>query len=282
MPIVFLLVLPELLAISEPAPPQQAQSSSATLSDSELVHKAETTRTRALTLREQPNQAWPQLQEAMKAYEELHRRGIRNPTLYLHLGNLYFISGRAGDAVFSFRRGLQLAPAHPLLRSNLNLARQQVLYHKNTGCGRPPIDSRPPWLPRFQMADWMLIVIWLAFLACCVCATRAWMKRDRRLWIVGGAGFALVLLVGGLMVVLDHYDRPDSEHPFLVIRKEGSSEKPLLLRLGNGARYPTTSSIPLRQGMEGELLTKRGGWVQMKLASGEVGWVPEESVLIAE
>ena len=51
------------------------------------------------------------------------------------------------------------------------------------------------------------------------------------------------------------------------------------LRTGNGTAFPTRIDALLPHGAEVRELGRRGGWVQVELAGGAVGWVPASAVL---
>jgi hypothetical protein len=53
------------------------------------------------------------------------------------------------------------------------------------------------------------------------------------------------------------------------------------LRSGNGSLYPRHPDLPqVNRGMEGSLLSERGGWVQVEFPGGASGWLPRDTVLI--
>jgi hypothetical protein len=71
----------------------------------------------------------------------------------------------------------------------------------------------------------------------------------------------------------------ESRHPIAVIANE------VLLRKGNGGSYELVEldgvGVRLHPGVEARALAARkNGWVQIKLASGVVGWVPRGQVLL--
>jgi hypothetical protein len=89
--------------------------------------------------------------------------------------------------------------------------------------------------------------------------------RDR--WSVPLAAVGLlgliVVAVAGITIVTD---RPD---PVLVLTADE------VLRTGNGPSFPARIEAPLPRGAEVTELARRGGWVQVQLPGGAVGWVPE-------
>jgi hypothetical protein len=53
----------------------------------------------------------------------------------------------------------------------------------------------------------------------------------------------------------------------------------VLLRRGDGLAFPPRYYTPINRGVEARRLFERGGWVQIELSGGEIGWVPRDSVL---
>ena len=52
-----------------------------------------------------------------------------------------------------------------------------------------------------------------------------------------------------------------------------------VLRKGNSAGYPARLEPKLPRGVEARKLGERGGWVQVRLAGGAVGWLPASAVM---
>ena len=212
---------------------------------------------------------------SLQAYEELHRRGARSSKLYLNLGTLYLFNDQLPQAISAYSRGLQLDPTNSTLRKQLQFARERVLYDRKDGFGHPPIENRPPWLPRFRVTQEWLWAPGLGWLCSCLAFTR-WKMTGRRFYVLFAIGiFVTVSLLSGLLMVLAYYDHQDQEATHVVI-----AEDDVLLRKGNSLAYPVVDERPLRPGMEAELLAQRGKWVQIELASGEVGWVLRDYVLM--
>ena len=51
-------------------------------------------------------------------------------------------------------------------------------------------------------------------------------------------------------------------------------------RTGNSSEYPPRLEHPLPAGVELRRLAERGGWVQVQLNGGPVGWVPRDHIII--
>ncbi|HZP02585.1 MAG TPA: hypothetical protein VFD30_20050, partial [Terriglobia bacterium] len=72
--------------------------------------------------------------------------------------------------------------------------------------------------------------------------------------------------------------RAAAAHPLVVIVKDK-----VPFQRGNGPSYSAHPDLPiLNQGMEAQCLHQRGDWLQIQFATGEIGWVPRDQVLIDE
>jgi hypothetical protein len=55
-----------------------------------------------------------------------------------------------------------------------------------------------------------------------------------------------------------------------------------MLKAGNGDSWPDRLRSRLPRGVEARQLARRGGWVQVELAGGAVGWIPKTKIVTAE
>ena len=240
----------------------------------EVARLAEDEFARGVEARDDRNKAIPHFLAAEQYFEELRRRGADNPQLYRNLGNAALLADDLSRAVLSYRRGLHLSPTDAGLRAGLEEARARVAYGSDGGFGPPSDDGRPPWLPRIG-SDWFVLGAAACYAVACVLLTRWLMVRGRR-WLFGGAAaLAAAGCLTSLLVLAVRSERQDRERPLAVICQDG-----VLLRKGDGLTYPPRYDTPLNKGVEARRLFERGGWVQIELSGGEVGWVPDGCVLI--
>ena len=91
-------------------------------------------------------------------------------------------------------------------------------------------------------------------------------------------GLAVLLVTAAaatLLTLTTAWENRGNEHALVVVARDG-----VLLRKGNGPDYPPRSEAPLNRGVEARLLYRRGGWLQVELAGGEVGWLPASAALV--
>lgn len=212
--------------------------------------------------------------EAAAEFEQLHKDGIHSAALYLALGNAEALAGHWPRAIWAYDCGLRRDPTDRALREQRDYARTLVNYPPE-GRGRPAADLWPDWLHRLSAGEWLLaaaIAYSLAWLA-----GGWWYVRRRTLPLVAMVGLLTAAIVTGAGWYLDvqesEYDR---DHPLAVVAADNTP-----LYRGNGPNYPLSADVPsLPAGMEVRVLHERGAWLQVQLATGEVGWLTRARVLL--
>jgi hypothetical protein len=241
--------------------------------DGELAERGAERFAEAVRLRGDPLKSRPVARESAEAFAELRRRGHDSPALCRNEGNAWLLAGETARAILTYRHGLRLDPTASTLRRCLAAARERVP-HVST-FGQPPTDNRPPWLPRFSFGSWHWAILFVLYGGACVAFTRWRMVRDRRplvwSWIFLGAG----VLAGGIFAGWAWYEAAQDDRPVVVI--VGDEVK---LRRGNSDDYPSAYNGALPYGAEARLVHRRGGWLQIQLAGGEIGWVSEREALL--
>ncbi len=242
------------------------------LDNAELARRGEEAFAAGVRQKASADRARPHFQSAAEHFEELRRRGARNPELYRNLGNSYLLAGDLPRAILSYRRGLRLAPGDEALRTNLARARALVAYPEEGAFARPAADERPAWLSR---AGWLFLLAFALYCAACAALLRWWAGRRAPALLLG------LLLLGGagalttVLVLQDRAGRAAAARPLVVIARDE-----VTLRKGNGEAYPPRAEAALNRGVEARLVFRRGGWLQIELGSGEVGWVPASAALV--
>ncbi|HXG13486.1 MAG TPA: BatD family protein [Gemmataceae bacterium] len=248
-------------------------TASAAVTDLDLVARAEAAFREGVRLADDgPAEARRSFREAARLYAELRGRGFCNAALCRNEGNAWLLGGDVARAILAYRRGLRLAPGDHALGEGLAHARDQVVYSSPGSFGRPTGDSRPPWLLRLSLGKHLGLALGCYSLGC-LALTRWWMTRRPSLPVIGGAALFVAATLGVLLAIREWQDRQEARYPLVVIADDG-----VLLYKGNGLAYPHYET-PLNAGVEARLLFVRGDWLQIELAGGEVGWVPQKYVL---
>jgi hypothetical protein len=195
---------------------------------------------------------------------------------WYNLGNARFLADQLPEAILAYCRGLRLDPNDAGIRANLDYARAKVSYHFGHR-GHPEVDSWPSSLYRpssFQV----LVAAFVLYALACVLFTRWFVTWRQPLLSRSVVVLVLAAITGVYWLHLESERDRQKQYPLVLIR-----DAHVPLRKGNGPSYPVNPDLPiLSRGMEARKMHERGGWLQIRFASGEIGWVEKTAVLVDE
>lgn len=211
--------------------------------------------------------------DAARGYDDLWRRGFRNPALARNRARAHRLAGDLPRAIAALHDGLAVARFDRSLQVELEDARAAVSY---------PLDGELAALCRPKPAATIgtrmspaeaYLATGLLWLLMCLAAVRFAMTRNG-VWVAfGGLCLACLLLLGGLWLHDRQHQTRAEARPLVIVGTDA------FLRKGNGDNWEPRLSQKLPRGVEARDLTCRGGWVQVELAGGIVGWLPEAAVI---
>lgn len=197
----------------------------------------------------------------------------RSAATALMRGRAHFLAGELPEAVRAFRDGLDTAPWDADLQRGLAHCRTRVAYPTEASpADRVRPDPVSSLRNRVSPTD-LLAAVAVGSLLVTLGLARRFTAADS--WstpaaVLGGIGLIAAFAAG---VVVDQQNRAEREHPVVVVAADA------VLRTGNGPSFPARVEPALPRGAEVRELGRRGGWVQVELPGGAVGWLPVASVL---
>ncbi len=244
-------------------------------SDADLLASAEQAFAQGIALRTDAVKARPAFAQSAAAYDELWRRNHHNPELALNRAHAHRLAGNLPAAIVALHEGLEVTRWNRSLQVALEDARGTVAYplvgNLATQCRpthAPSVSARMSPTEAWFLAGFLWLLVWVGL-------TRFAMTRT--VWYLAFVGLAFIALVLlGLLWRQDHRNRADEALPLVVVASEAT------LRRGNAEGFPARLENALPAGTEARELNRRGGWLQVQLASGVVGWLPRSAVLVNE
>lgn len=227
-----------------------------------------------IALRGNPVEARQRFRAAAETWQILQSQGIHNAALYRSEGNAWLLADEVPRAILAYRRGLRHSPSDAALRAGLEAAQKQVATKAAGGLGQPPVEQRPPWLPRVSFSWWSFALVLLVYALGWLSLAR-WLMVRRQALLVGAVGCLLVsTLLTVVLGLASLYEERANAFTLVVIAGDD-----VPLRRGNGFSY-SAHPQKLPRGAEAKLLFQRGDWLQIELSSGEIGWVPLSAALV--
>ncbi|HEV3436153.1 MAG TPA: hypothetical protein VG122_02265 [Gemmata sp.] len=261
-----LLILFAISPISSPG--------SAGLSDAAILAIAEQSFAEGTALRNDSAKARPAFARSAIGYDELWQRGYRNPDLTLNRAHTHRLAGDLPGAIAALHQGLAAARWSRPLQVALEDARSAVGYPL---VGDLASQCRPTSSPtignRMSPVEAWSIAALLWLLACGGMA-RFVMTRAGWWLMFAGLAMAVLVLLGGVWLQDYRQRQREAADPLLIVADD------VFLSKGNwnSETYMPRLEPKLPRGVEVRALSHRGGWVQVQLASGIIGWLPESAV----
>lgn len=218
-------------------------------------------------------QARPAFARAAAAYDSLWNQGHRTPELAINRARAHRLAGDLPHAIAALHDGLSVARYARPLQVELADARAAVRYSLNgelAGQVRPEplreVSTRMSPAEAWMLAGGLWLAAWFG-------VARFAMTRNA-LWLAfSGLSLAALLALGGLWLQDWRIREREESLPLLVVARDAT------LRRGNADAYPPRFDAVLPRGAEVRERARRGGWVQVQLPGGAVGWLPEAGVI---
>jgi tetratricopeptide (TPR) repeat protein len=205
--------------------------------------------------------------EAAKIYEQIINQGYDLGDIQYNLGNAFYRQESLGKAILHFERAALRNPEDADIQHNLALCRHQV-------------QNNPTSLPDFFLSAWLNnlsqklssnsfsvlgILLWWAGFAGLVFWLLGKTRKFRKQAFIG----ALILLT---LSLLPFYLGWNSQNVF-----ENSKSAILIAPEAVLKSAPDAAGIEVNKVFEGTKLAieyQLNGWIKVRLADGETGWLP--------
>ena len=242
-------------------------------SDAEVLAGAERAFAEGVAHRDDADTARPRFREAARGYDALWARGAHNPALAINRARAHRLAGDLPGSIAAFHDGIAAARYDRSLQVGLEDARNAVQYPLEgdlAGRCRP----RPARTigTRMSPAE-AYIAAGIGWALVCFGVFRFATTRLPRALVFAGVWVVVLGILGGLWAYDWRRQSQENALPRVVVARD------VVLRKGNGESYPPRLEARLPAGVEARERARRGGWVQVELAGGEVGWLPEAGIL---
>jgi hypothetical protein len=223
-----------------------------------------------VALRGDSEKARPKFARAAELYDTVWNRGARSVELALARARAHRLAGSLPRAIAALRDGRAALPSARELQTELAEARGAVAYPLEGPVGAQ-CRARDTFTVAARVSGaeaWVLVgALWLSASAC---VARFIMTRAAG-WLWTASAFALLLAAFGALWV--HDARAHDARPAHVLLADA------VLRTGNASSFAERLDAPLPAGAEVRELARRGGWVQVELPGGAVGWLPQAALV---
>ncbi|QEL19121.1 SH3 domain-containing protein [Limnoglobus roseus] len=232
-----------------------------------------------VTTPEQDFEQGVSLRENARAARESFARAARgfdrawgespSPGLAVARGRSHFLAGNLPQSLAALHAGLALAPYDAELQADLRAVRGTIRYPEPAD---PNLRVRPDeWGGlRSRVSPWDAYFVGITFgIVAVVGSIFFFTTRPRWSGVVAIVGWVGVVASAALAWKIGNTE----VRPVAIVTTD------TVLRRGNGTSFQPRTPEPLPRGTELWEVGSRGGWLQVELPGGAIGWVPEQTVL---
>ena len=206
---------------------------------------------------------------AQGIFESLVSAGVKDAAVYYNLGNCYYQLGEIGKAIISYRHAQMLAPRDEEIKANLAFLRSSIGFKDTTATldlggllGLPGKIASPK--------EWQ-VISYVGYYAAALCFLT--------ILFIGGAPrrYALRVIVVSVVVAVASWVFAGRGRAGFSAGNQGAvvTDRSEFMS-GPGAAFEELARLP--DGVEVTLRSRTGIWVEVRLPTGEVGWLKEEDI----
>ena len=195
--------------------------------------------------------------------------GISNGYLHYNIGNAYLLKGDLGRAILHYRRAERLGGPADDIDRNLAFARAKRLDAIPKKAEKRIMETLFFW--HYDLGVFGRFLFAMVFLAIAFVSAGAagWLRPKKPLVWLSVISFIGAICFGLSTGISAHSSAGRSEG--VIVAAEVTA------RQGDGLAYAVSFKEPLHAGSEFEILTRRGGWLSVRLANGEKTWIPKDA-----
>ena len=183
-------------------------------------------------------------------------------------GHAASLAGDWPHALLAYRLAKRLAPANAEVASRLRVVRQRLLLADEPASVWDEVTAALASNNRLRGS--LLLLAFALYGAAWLRITGLARHREGAGVFIALVGMGTALALVAALFWVDEYRQRMGSQPLVVIRRGD----PVMLREGNGLSYPAATEERLRAGNEGVLLNRRGNWLHVRTANGQIGWIP--------
>lgn len=209
--------------------------------------------------------------KAIELYEHIVEAGQQAPELYFNLGNAYYQTGDFAHAILNYERAKKLAPDDEDIAVNLKFANQKTEDKIEAAPEMFLVELQRKIVSLMNESSWALLcilffVLGLALLAIFISSRNTAVKKAG--FYLGAASLALFIT---LFFIAKYSYSVSRSHDEAIVT--GAS----VTVLGSPSESSTKLFI-LHKGSKVVVTEENNGWLEVKIANGNVGWIKETLV----
>jgi tetratricopeptide (TPR) repeat protein len=208
---------------------------------------------------------------AIQYYESIINANQQSPALYFNLGNAYYQTGDYAQAILNYERAKKLAPNDEDIAVNLKFANQKTEDKIEAAPEMFLVGLQKKVVSLLDERSWSLFciisfVLSLFFIALFIGSGNQFLKKAG-FYLAGGAIFVFIVT---FFIAKSSYNSSQNHNEAIIMASS-------VTVLGSPAESSTKLFI-LHKGSKVVVKEENNGWLEVRIANGNVGWVKATQV----
>lgn len=211
--------------------------------------------------------------ESIALYESLIAQGEGedkvSAQLYYNLGNAFFRDNQLGNAILSYERALLLAPGDGDIRHNLRFAQQRTVDRIDTASDLFLTNWFRGIRNVFSSTQWAVagIILFIAFLVCVAIFLFVSIRWARKSAFYAGIVLFFLMITANVFGFSQKSERQRRNDAIVMVGAASVNASP-----DEGSKQ----LFELHEGSKVNIRNTDGGWYEIEIADGSVGWVRQQ------
>lgn len=211
--------------------------------------------------------------EALRLYRKVFQMEVESAPLYHNIGNAWYQKGHIGKAIVNYERALQISPSYAPSLHNLDIANSRIIN---------PIEEMPlmfyqrwhnGFIRMFSADNWARMGITALFImvlciAMLIVSHRIWRKKL----------FFVLAVIFLLLSILSFYAAARQHHHRYKVREVVVTEH--MQHVNSAPAGRGKDLFVIYEGTKAKIINEVDGWLELRFADGNVGWVDLAAVAI--
>ncbi len=214
-----------------------------------------------------------QYDKAITIYNELMNKDIVNSDIYYNLGNAYYKNSQIAEAILFYERALKLNPDDEDIKFNLKIANLKIVDKINDIPKLFFIEWYESIYQLFSSDTWAIltvIFIWL-FFSLLLIYFLIYNITLRKIAFFSSI-VSLIIVILFFIFALEQSSVENSNNNAIILSPS--------VYVKNSPDDKSTDLFILHEGTKIEILDKVDNWNKIKIADGNVGWIPNSTIEI--
>lgn len=210
-------------------------------------------------------------QKAIELYKEIIQNGYESAEIYYNLGNAYYRLVKIPHSILYYERAHKLSPEDSEIRFNLHIANLRI------------IDKIEP-IPKFFLTEWLeslqnyfsssrwatitIFLSWLTFIA--LAAFLLFISSILRKTFFAIAVISALLCMLSLFFSIETNKFENSRDSAIVFSPS--------VTVKSSPNMNSVTLFTLHEGTKLQIIDRLSDWVKIKIADGNIGWIPEKAI----